>query len=208
MEHQIGESLQINLNTSIMKSLKLKSVFFTAVAALFTTVASAQEMSVTTTPASDANYDKGFRLGFGIAPGYVFDDPYGFALGGDARLQYDFSKRYSVTLTSGYTHLFGKDVDGFEVDDLGFVPVKAGFKAFWWEDQFYAMGEAGAGFAVSGDLDKDVTAILSPSIGWANEYVDVSLRYEYYSDFPGYRDNDFRNGNHQIALRFAYGFRL
>lgn len=190
-----------------MKSIKIKSLLLTAVAVFFTTAMSAQNASLTTTPAEDANYDKGFRLGFGIAPGYVLEDPYGFGLGADVRLQYDFSKRYSVTLTTGYTHLFGKEVDGVDVDDLGFIPVKAGFKAFWWEDQFYAMGEAGAGFAVTGDYD-DTTAILSPSIGWANKYFDVSVRYEYYSDFPGYRNDAFRDGNHQIALRFAYGFRL
>ncbi|WP_191020039.1 hypothetical protein [Flavobacterium selenitireducens] len=194
-----------------MKSFQLRSVLLTAAAALFTTFASAQEIGVTSSPASDASYDRGFRLGFGIAPGYVLEDPYGFGLGGDVRLQYDFSKRYSVTLTTGYSHLFGKEIDGFEVDDLGFVPVKAGFKAFWWEDQFYAMGEAGAGFAVSGAEyagAKDVSAILSPSIGWANQYFDVSVRYEYYADFPGYSNNTPSDGNHQIALRFAYGFKL
>jgi len=96
------------------------------------------------------------------------------------------------------------------VDDLGFVPVKAGFKAFWWEDQFYAMGEAGAGFVVTDTPgnQKDVTAILAPSIGWANDFIDISLRYEYYSDIPGVRSNEFRNGNHQIGIRFAYGFKL
>lgn len=44
------------------------------------------------------NYDQGFKLGIGINAGYVFQDPYDFALGADARLQYDVSKRYSVTL--------------------------------------------------------------------------------------------------------------
>lgn len=191
-----------------MKSIKFKSLLFAAMAAFFTTAMSAQT-TVTTTPAEDANYDQGFRLGFGIAPGYVLQEPYGFALGGDVRLQYDFSKRYSVTLTSGYSHLFAKDEDvvGAPVDDLGFIPVKAGFKAFWWEDQFYAMGEAGAGFAVTSGYDK-TTAILSPSIGWANDYFDVSLRYEYYSDFPGVSNDQFKDGNHQLALRFAYGFKL
>ncbi|RZJ67004.1 MAG: hypothetical protein EOO50_07005 [Flavobacterium sp.] len=188
-----------------MKTLNFKSAVFFALTALSTMTLSAQSADAN----SDANYDNGFRLGFGVTPGYVLREPYGFSLGGDVRLQYDFSKRYSVTLTSGYTHLFAKDVDvvGFEAHDLGFIPVKAGFKAFWWEDQFYAMGEAGAGFAVTSEINK-TTAILSPSIGWANDYLDISVRYDYFSDFPGISNNEFKDGNHQIALRFAYGFRL
>jgi hypothetical protein len=34
---------------------------------------------------------------------------------------------------------------------LGFIPAKAGFKAFVWNDEFYVMGEAGAAFAVTND---------------------------------------------------------
>ncbi|NMH29306.1 hypothetical protein [Flavobacterium silvaticum] len=166
------------------------------------TLVSAQD-----TAGSDANYDKGFRLGFGVSPGYVFDDPYGFALGGDVRLQYDFSKRYSVTLTTGYDHFFADDYNNIPTRDLGMIPVKAGFKAFFWEDQFYVMGEAGAAIPVTKGYD-DVSAVLSPSIGWANKSFDLSLRYEYYSDVPTIRNNDYRNGTGQIALRFAYGFRL
>lgn len=181
---------------------------FVALTAFFTSTLSAQ----TADAGSDANYDSGFRLGFGVTPGYVLQEPYGFSLGADARLQYDFSKRYSVTLTSGYTHLFAKDEDvvGAAVPDLGFIPVKAGFKAFWWEDQFYAMGEAGAGFAVTSKTDgiNTTTAILSPSIGWANDFLDISIRYDYYSDFPGIRNDEFKNGNHQIGVRLAYGFKL
>jgi hypothetical protein len=32
-------------------------------------------------------------------------DPYKLALGADARLQYDLTKRYSLTLTTGFTNL-------------------------------------------------------------------------------------------------------
>lgn len=140
------------------------------------------------------NYDQGFRLGFGLNAGLATGDYFNFALGGDVRLQYDLSQRTSITLTTGYTHLFAEE--DF-IDDLGFIPLKAGFKAFVWENRFYVLGEAGAGFAVTGDYD-ETAFIWSPGIGYANEVIDISLRYEGMGDFEA----------DQIALRFAYGFRL
>lgn len=181
---------------------KIKMIALAVIAVLFTHGALAQ----TTEENKATNYDQGFRLGFGLSGGYVFDDPYDFALGGDARIQYDLSKRYSVTLTTGFNNLF---VSG---NDLGFIPVKAGFKGFWWEDQFYAMGEAGAGFAVTNGYDQ-TSLILSPSIGYANKNFDVSLRYEYYPDFPivttpSVFGGTVGKGTGQIGLRIAYGFKL
>jgi hypothetical protein len=188
-----------------MKTLNLKTTMLALLAIFSSAALSAQ--GLVTKPASDANYDKGFRLGFGVTPGYVFNDPWGFALGGDVRIQYDFSKTYSVTLTSGFTNLFADDYKGVEIKDLGFIPVKAGFKAFVL-DEFYVMGEAGAGFAVTNNYDR-TSAILAPSIGYANKFFDVSLRYEYYSDFPSFKNNnDPHDGTGQLAVRFAYGFRL
>lgn len=155
------------------------------------------------------NYDQGFRLGFGINAGYVFSDPYDFALGADVRLQYDLTQRYSLTLTTGFTNLFAGD----NVKDLGFIPVKAGFKAFIWEDSFYLLGEAGAGFAVTNRDEyrntNSTSLILAPGIGYATKYVDLSVRYEHYSDFPRMNNNGTLNeGNGQLALRLAYGFKL
>lgn len=176
----------------------IKSLMAVAIAVLFSNNISAQEPA--TLPESAENYDQGFRLGFGLNAGYVFEDPYEFSLGGDVRLQYDLSRRTSVTLTTGFTNLFIGD----DIKDLGFIPVKAGFKGFIWEDQFYLLGEAGAGFAVTNNYD-ETTLILSPGIGYANKYIDLSLRYEYYGDFLN-ADGD--KGIGQIALRLAYGFRL
>ncbi|WP_347049979.1 hypothetical protein [Flavobacterium olei] len=145
------------------------------------------------------NYDQGFRLGFGVNGGLPTDGDYDWALGGDVRLQYDLSQKTSLTLTTGFTNLFNGDKDelGNDIKDLGFIPAKAGFKAFVWEDQFYVMGEVGAAFAVTNDYNQ-TSFLWAPGIGYANKYIDLSVRYEDYHDF---RTN-------QVALRVAYGFKL
>lgn len=171
-----------------MKNLQnIRILFIAAIAMFYTTTSSAQSNEI-------ENYDQKFKLGFGVSGGIPTDgDDYDWALGGDVRLQYDLSKRTSLTLTTGFTNLFVGD----DIPDLGFIPAKAGFKAFVWEDQFYVMGEVGAGFAVTNGYDE--TSILwAPSIGYATKHLDISLRYEDYDKF----------NTNQIALRFAYGFEL
>jgi hypothetical protein len=144
---------------------------------------------------SNDGYDGGFRLGFGLNGLAATGDYYNWGLGGDVRLQYDLNRRYSLTLTTGYTHLFAEEEDF--VDDLGYIPAKLGFKAFVWEDSFYVLGEIGAAFAVTNDVDE--TAFLwSPGIGYANKNFDLSLRYQALDDFD----------TNQIALRLAYGFKI
>lgn len=146
------------------------------------------------TDTATENYDQGFRLGFGVSGGWVTQDEFNFALGGDVRLQYDLSLDTSLTLTTGYTHLFADE----DIPDLGFIPVKGGFKAFIWRDRFYVMGEVGAGFAVTDDYD-ETTFIWSPAFGYANDVIDLSIRYEAIQDY-------YDAG--QVALRIAYGFKL
>jgi hypothetical protein len=178
---------------------KIKMLFVFAVSMMFANNAQAQDTK------EIKNYDQGFKLGFGITGGYAFNDPYKLALGADARLQYDLTKRYSLTLTTGFTNLFVSEADG---RDLRFIPAKAGFKAFIWNDEFYVMGEAGAAFAVTNGYDQ-TSLILSPSVGYASKYIDVSLRYEHYSDFPKMNNNGtLGNGVGQIGVRLAYGFEL
>ena len=178
---------------------KIKFVLVLAISMLFATNSNAQETQAAT------NYDQGFRLGFGLNAGYALQNPYKLALGADARLQYDLSKRYSITLTTGFTNLFVSKADG---SDIGFIPAKAGFKAFVWNDQFYVMGEAGAAFAVTNDYNK-TSLLLAPSIGYATKYVDISLRYEHYNDFAKLNNNGtLGKGVGQVGFRLAYGFKL
>ena len=180
----------------------IKTLLVLAISLFFANNVSAQDSAT-------ENYDQSFRLGIGVTAGYVFDEPYGLGLGADARLQYDLSKRYSLTLTTGFTNLFvdGKGVNG-KGNDLGFIPAKLGFKAFVWNDQFYIMGEGGAAFAVTNNYDK-TSLLLAPSIGYATKFMDYSLRYEHYSDFAKINDNGtLGKGIGQLSLRIAYGFEL
>lgn len=188
---------------------KIKTVLVLAISAMFASNVQAQETKEVT------NYDQSFRLGVGANAGYSLNDPYKLSLGADVRGQYDLSKRYSFTLTTGYTNLFVSKADGFpgqtEGKDLGIIPAKAGFKAFVWNDQFYVMGEAGAAFAVSNvDNTRDKTSLLlSPSIGYATKYIDISLNYTHYNHFDRLNNNGSLNrGVGQVGVRLAYGFEL
>jgi hypothetical protein len=168
---------------SITRKIKFA---LTVTVSLFLTNSFAQEVK-------EPNYDQGFKLGFGINGGLPTDNAYDYSLGIDARLQYNLSLRTSVTLTTGFTNLFIGD----DIKDLGFIPAKAGFKAFVWEDRFYVLGEVGAGFAVTNNYDQ-TTFLWAPGIGYANKSFDLSLRYEDYDKF----------NTNQVALRLAYGFKL
>ncbi|MCG9793019.1 hypothetical protein [Flavobacterium algicola] len=151
-------------------------------------------MSATTFAQKKSNYDQNFRLGFGLNVGAPTDeDFYNYAVGADARLQYDLSKQTSLILTTGFTNLFISN----DRPDLGIIPVKAGFKAFVWEDRFYVLGEVGGAFAVTNKSNQH-TYLYAPGIGYATKYVDVSVRYEGYTEYD----------TNQIALRLAYGFKL
>jgi hypothetical protein len=178
---------------------KLKALFVIAISAFFSTTSSAQDTSSST-------YDKGFRLGVGVNGGIGVNDPYQGVVGGDVRLQYDLSKRYSLTMTTGYTNIFVPEDRG---NDLGFIPVKAGFKAFIWDDRFYLMGEAGAAISVANHYNQ-TSLLLSPAIGYATKYVDISVHYEHYNDFEKFNADGTSNGTGlgQIGVRLAYGFKL
>ena len=163
--------------------------FLPAVLLLIGTGSYAQEMDTAV-----ENYDQGFRLGFGLSAGLVTEDEFKAALGADVRLQYDLTSDTSLTFTTGYSSLLGDD----GIPDLGFIPVKVGFKAFMLQSRFYVMGETGVGFAVTDDYD-EATFIWSPAFGYANDTIDISIRYE---DLNSYYDVG------QIALRIAYGFKI
>lgn len=142
------------------------------------------------------------NLGVGVNVGIPTSDSYGFAIGADARLQFDVSKQVSIPVTTGYTHFTGKDLsNNVSVPDYGFIPLKTGVKVFFDQSGsgLYGLGELGAAFGVT--KNSGTSFLYSPAIGYAwSSGLDLGVKYEGLS----------RSGSNtgQVALRIAYGFKL
>lgn len=161
------------------------------------------------TNANAQSTNSNFRLGIGVdglVPVGSLTNTSNFGLGITPKLQYTFTNKFAVTLTSGFYNFFGKTItlaDGLGgtvslKTKLQIVPVKLGARYFVTPD-FYVAGEAGVGFEVengSGPTD----LLLSPAVGYASKHWDVSLRYE-----------DITHNSNSVGflgLRVAYGFGL
>ncbi len=171
--------------------MKICTLIFTAAAAvsmLITNNVSAQNSE----PAGDS---KALRLGVGLSLGAPTTKGYNFAVGGDLRLQKDFSGNVSGLLSAGYTNF---SAEGENLGSFGFIPVKVGVKVFPMA-KFYVSGELGAGIPT--DNESKTAFLWAPGVGYGfNNGLDVGLRYE------GFEVKNASLG--QVALRFAYGFKL
>jgi len=137
------------------------------------------------------------KLGVGLNLGVPTSNGYSFAVGGDARVQFDVSKQISIPVTTGYTHFIGKD----NVPDYGYIPLKTGVKVFFDQSGsgLYGLGEIGAAFGVSSGAG--TSFLYSPALGYSwSSGLDLGVKYE------GLSKNSINRG--QVALRIAYGFKL
>ena len=148
-------------------------------------------------------YERNFKFGVGLNAGVPLNDPYKFNVGGDVRVQYNISKTYSLSVTTGYNSIFVQD----GAKNFNYVPVKVGYKTFLFSNEFYVMGEIGAAISVTDEYKKS-SMIFSPSIGYAMKNIDISIRYENLKDIPIIKDNTPDKGLSQIMVRLAYGFDL
>lgn len=168
-------------------STKLMASAAAAVALFFTTTVNAQDSR---------------KFGIGVNLGVPTSDLYSFAVGADARLQFDVSKQISIPVTAGYTHLIGKDLgSNIKVADFGYIPLKTGVKVFFDESGsgVYGLGEVGAAFGVTNG--SGTSFLYSPAIGYAfSNGLDLGIKYEGLSKGSG--------NQNQVALRIAYGFKL
>lgn len=151
----------------------------------------------------EAQTSNPLRIGFGISNGIPTENPYGYSLGGDIKLQKDISAHLSATFSAGFNHYFEtKKADlsslpssssYFEAAPWNAIPIKAGLKIFPAK-HLYLAAEAGVGLFLEGGKP---CFIWSPSVGVAlSNGLDLSIKYE---AFNGYK------ALNQVALRVAYG---
>lgn len=163
---------------------------------LFASAVAAVALFLTTNVNAQSDDSKALRLGVGLNVGVPTTSGYSLAIGGDLRLQKDFSSNISGILSAGYTNFSIKDSNGG--GSIGLIPVKAGAKIFFAESAYFS-GEVGAGF---GTENGQKTAFLwAPGIGYGfDNGLDLGLRYE---------GAEYSGGSlGQVALRIAYGFKL
>lgn len=144
---------------------------------------------------------KAQKLGVGVNLGVPTNDAHSFAIGADARMQFDVSKQVSIPVTTGYTHFVGKTINNIDFPDYGYIPLKGGVKVFLDPSGsgLYGLAEAGAAFGVT--KNAGTSFVYSPAIGYAwSSGLDLGVKYE------GLRQNGLNTG--QVALRVAYGFKL
>lgn len=187
-----------------MKTLKN---LFAAVFASFLFIVTAKAQTTQTTAPGPWHFGVGLESGITLS---------GIAskteIGATGRLQYDFSKNFALTLTSGYYEFLGTNVR----NAMGLVPVKLGVKAFVGSG-FYFSGEAGAGFETQNfnvlknadnGIPKTTKLLWSGGFGYAIKSWDFSLRYEsFFGNNKSYYINDNINSNFSlVGLRIGYTF--
>lgn len=139
-----------------------------------------------------------FRLGVGLNVGAATTVGHNVTLGGDLKLQKDFTEVISGSISTGYTNFFANKNKGF-TSAYGFVPLKAGIKYFPTKG-FYLGAEAGAAFGTQ--QGAGTSFLYAPAVGITfNTNYDFSARYEALN---------FQGGGtlSHVALRLAYAFSL
>lgn len=142
------------------------------------------------------------RIGFGISNGIPTENPYGYSLGGDIKLQKDISAHLSATFSVGFNHYFETKKIDLSVPSASpypdaapwnAIPIKAGLKVFPAK-HLYLAAEAGVGLFT--EVGKP-SFIWSPSVGVAlSNGLDLSVKYEAFNRYKALN---------QVALRVAYG---
>lgn len=146
---------------------------------------------------TNVNAQSSPKFGVGLNVGVPTVDGYNVALGADLRYQFDIDKQLSVPITAGYTRFLGKD----NVQDVGYIPAKAGLKYFFNDtgSGAYGLAEAGAGFSTTSG--GGTSFVYSPAIGYSwSSGLDLAAKYE------GLSKNGGNTG--YAGIRLAYGFKL
>jgi hypothetical protein len=139
--------------------------------------------------------DKKFDLSIGLETALPLGDfklDYNFAIGGSAKVAYNFNEQMAATLQAGYVVFEAKTFGGIKFPNTRLRPIKAGFRYMLPPQGFYV--EPQLGISIGNGTSAFTYAL---NVGYMyNRMIDVSIRYEnfdQYSEAAGF-----------IGLRIAY----
>jgi len=134
----------------------------------------------------------------------------GIGLGASIKADFSIASDFAISLNGGFVNFFGKRNQFFKVQDLTYVPAKAGLK-YQLGESFYAEGQLGAALPLNNG--QKTLLVWSPGIG--NQFklsgenkLDLGIRYEAWTGKNEFSDSNKTNTKAFVGIRFAYMFGL
>ncbi|WP_426328277.1 hypothetical protein [Pedobacter sp. R-06] len=143
-------------------------------------------------------------------PSGNFSNLSGIGLGASVKADLPVAENFALTLNVGFMNFFGRRNQLFNVQDLTYIPAKAGLK-YQLGESFYAEGQLGAALP----LNKNQKTLFAWSPGIGNQFklsggnkLDLGIRYEAWTgknNTIGLNRSDTKGF---VGIRFAYVFGL
>ncbi|WP_025143182.1 hypothetical protein [Pedobacter jeongneungensis] len=143
-------------------------------------------------------------------PSGNFSNLSGIGLGVSVKADLPVAESFALTLNAGFMNFFGRRNQLFNVQDLTYIPAKAGLK-YQLGESFYAEGQLGAALP----LNKNQKTLFAWSPGIGNQFklsggnkLDLGIRYEAWTgknNIAGLNKSDSKGF---VGIRFAYLFGL
>jgi len=151
-----------------------------------------------------------FGAEFGLPSGN-FTNISGLGLGASVKADFPVATEFSLTLNAGFMNFFGKKNKLINIQDLAYIPIKAGLK-YHLNEGLYAEAQLGAAFPLNTGQTR--LFVWSPGLGnlfklRSGNVLDVGFRYEGWTgENPGSTFLNASTNKGFVALRFAYVFSL
>jgi len=141
-------------------------------------------------------------------PSGNFNNLSGIGLGASVKADLPVAENFAITLNAGFMNFFGKRNQLFKVQDLTYIPAKAGLK-YQLSKSFYAEGQLGTALP----LNKDQKTLFAWSPGIGNQFklsggnkFDLGIRYEGWTGKNDLVGLSKTNTKGFVGIRFAYVF--
>jgi len=158
---------------------------------------------------AQSNSTIGFGAEIGLPSGN-FSGISGIGVGASVKADFPIAENFALTVNGGFMNFFGKRNQIFKIQDLTYLPVKAGLK-YQFGESFYAEGQVGAALPLNNG--QKTLFVWSPGIG--NQFklsggnkLDFGIRYEAWTGKNDVVVINKSNTKGFVGIRFIYVFNL